>query len=80
MKTNKGLLLKGIKFLGYTVALMFTAPFTIYQAFKNQEHPLYLPVLIIGFVLAIAAIAMGFRSIKTIVDALFWKEGSNSGQ
>ncbi|NHF59340.1 hypothetical protein FK220_008310 [Flavobacteriaceae bacterium TP-CH-4] len=74
MKTNRELLLKGIKFLGYTVALMFTAPFTIYQAFKNDGHPLYLPVLILGFILAVGAIFMGFRSIKTIMDAFFGKK------
>lgn len=72
--TDKALLLKGLKYIAYTVALMFTAPFAIYQAFKNQEHPLYIPVLIIGIVLAIAAISMGFYSIKLIMDALFGKK------
>ena len=72
--TDKALLLKGLKYIAYTVALMFTAPFAIYQAFKNQEHPLYIPVLIIGIVLAIAAISMGFYSIKLIIDALFGKK------
>ncbi len=76
MKTNRELLLKGVKFLGYTVALMFTAPFAIYQAFKNEGHPLYYPVLILGFILAIAAVAMGFRGIKTIVDAFFGKKSA----
>ncbi len=71
MRTDKSLLIKGIKFLGYTVLLMFAAPFAIYQAFKNQGHPLYWPVLIIGLVLAVAAIAMGFYSIKTVMDSLF---------
>ncbi len=73
MRTDKSLLIKGIKFLGYTVLLMFAAPFAIYQAFKNQGHPLYWPVLIIGLVLAVAAIAMGFYSIKTVMDSLFGK-------
>lgn len=73
MQTDKTLLIKGAKRLAYTVVLMFTAPFAIYEAFKNQEHPLYLPVLILGIVLVVAAIAMGFYSIKTIVDAFFGK-------
>ncbi|QBA63689.1 DUF6095 family protein [Muriicola soli] len=73
LRTNKELLLKGVKYLAYTVALMFTAPVVLYQAFKNQEHPWYLPVLIVGAILALAAIAMGFYSIKTVVDALFGK-------
>lgn len=73
MRTDKTLLLKGVKFLAYTVLLMFSAPFAIYQAFKNEGHPLYIPVLIFGILLAIAAIGMGFYGIKTLVDALFGK-------
>ncbi len=74
MNTDRDLLLKGIRFLGYTIALMFLAPLTLYEAFKNQENLLYWPVLIVGFLLAIGAIVMGFRSIKTIVDAFFGKK------
>ncbi|MCM4152088.1 hypothetical protein DHD05_10850 [Arenibacter sp. N53] len=73
MRTNKALLLKGLKFIAYTIALMFTAPLIIYQAFKNEGHPLYWPVLIIGLILAIAAISLGFYSMKLIMDALFNK-------
>jgi hypothetical protein len=65
------LLLKGVKRLAYTLALMFSGPIVLYQAFKNQDHPWYLPVLVVGGLLALGAIAMGFYSIKTLVDALF---------
>lgn len=68
------MLVKGVKFLLYTVALMFTAPVVLFQAFKNQGHPWYWPVLILGLVLAIAAISMGFYGIKLLVDALFNKK------
>ena len=71
MRTDKQLLVKGLKFLGYTVGAMFLAPFTIYQAFKNEDHPAYIPVLIIGLVLAIVAISLGFYAIKIFMDALF---------
>ena len=64
-------MIKGIKFLGYTVGLMFLAPWVLYQAFKNQDHNFYIPVLVIGLVLAIAAIGMGFYSIKVVVEAVF---------
>jgi ABC-type enterochelin transport system permease subunit len=63
--------MKGVKNLVYTVGLMFLAPIVLYQAFKNQEHPLFIPVLILGFILAIAAIGMGFYSIKILMQALF---------
>ncbi len=68
------MLIKGVKFLLYTVALMFTAPVVLFQAFKNQDHPWYWPVLIMGLILAIMAISMGFYGIKLLVDALFSKK------
>lgn len=71
MRTDKKLLVKGIKYLGYTTGVMFLAPFTIYQAFKNEEHPAYIPVLVVGILLAITAIALGFKSIRIFMDALF---------
>lgn len=60
--------------MGITIAFMFTAPVILSQAFKNQGHPFYWPVLIIGGILALAAIAMGFYGIKVIMDALFGKK------
>ena len=74
IKTDKDLLMKGVRFLTYTVILMFTAPIMVYQAFKNQDHPLYIPVLVLGCILGLGAIVMGFVSIKTIIDALFGKK------
>jgi len=71
MKTNKELIIKGIKYLAYTLVLMFSAPIVLFQAFKNSEHSFYLPVLIVGFILAICAIAMGFYSIKVIMAGIF---------
>ncbi|MCX2720069.1 DUF6095 family protein [Lentiprolixibacter aurantiacus] len=71
MRTNKKLLMKGVKNLVYTLGFMFIAPVVLYQAFKNQEHPLFIPVLILGLILAIAAIGKGFYSIKILMQALF---------
>jgi len=73
MRTDKELLIKGLKFIAYTIALMFSAPIVLYQAFKNEGHPFFWPVAIIGFTLAILAIGMGFYSIKVLMDALFNK-------
>jgi len=71
LKTDRELLTKGVKRMFYTLALMFTAPIVLYQAFKNQDHPWYLPVLILGVILATAAVGMGFYGIRTLVNALF---------
>lgn len=71
MKTDRDLLIKGVKRLAWTLALMFSGPVVLYQAFRNQDHPWYIPVLIIGSLLALGAVGMGFYSIKTLLDALF---------
>ncbi|MFI2743423.1 DUF6095 family protein [Zhouia sp. PK063] len=69
--TDRKLLAKSLKMFAYTMLLMFTGPGIIYEAFKNQHHPFYLPVLILGFVVSIAAIVMGFLSLRTIMKSLF---------
>jgi hypothetical protein len=74
MPTDKDILVKGLKYLAYTVILMFSAPIVIYQAFKNQQHNLYIPVLVLGFILGLAALFMAFLGIKTIMDSLFGKK------
>ena len=74
MNPNHELFFKSIKYFGFTVFLMFSAPFTLYQAFKNQEHPLFLPVLLLGLILAVAAVALGFYSVKLLMNFIFYKK------
>lgn len=71
MKIDTALLFKSLKYFAYTILLMFSAPVVIYQAFKNQEHPLYIPVLLTGLILGIGAIAMGFVSIRVLMRFVF---------
>ncbi len=73
MRTDKEVLVKGVKLLAYTVVLMFTGPTLIYQAFKNETHPMYYPVLILGCIAAIGAILLGFKAINTLMASLFGK-------
>ena len=73
MHTDKNLLVKGIKYVSFTILLMFTAPVVMYQAFRNEEHPWFWPVAIAGMLLASGAIALGFYSIKILLDAFFNK-------
>lgn len=70
-RTNKERLAKAIKFLAISLVLIFTGPSIIYSAFNNQEHPLYIPVLIIGIIIAIGAMVMIFLGIKKAVSAFF---------
>ncbi|MCL6273049.1 DUF6095 family protein [Muricauda sp. 2012CJ35-5] len=72
--TNKDLLVKGIKSFLLTAFFMFLAPATFYQAIKNEEHPFFLPVLILSLFFGALAIYLGFRSVKIMLDAIFGKE------
>ena len=72
---NTNLLVKGAKLISYTIGLMFLAPYIISQAFKNEAHPFYIPVLVGGLILAIAAVTLGFYSIKVLMDGIFGKKG-----
>lgn len=70
-RTNKVVLMKGIKLMAGSLFCMFAGPTILHSAFKNQSHPYYIPVLIVGLLVAAAAIYLGFRGIKKIMDAMF---------
>jgi hypothetical protein len=74
MKTDKELLVKGLKSFAYTAGTMFLAPVVLYQAFKNTDKPLFIPVLIIGIILAVLAVYLGFRSVNIVMNAVFGKK------
>lgn len=71
MHTNKEKLLKGVKLMGGTLLLLITAPIVLNSSFKNQDHPMFIPILGIGIVLLVAAIYFGFKGIRTLMRALF---------
>ena len=70
-RTDKALLVKGLKILLGTVFLMFTGPTLTYIALSNQSKLLFIPLLIIGIVCCLLAIYFMFKGIMTIVDSLF---------
>ena len=70
-RTNKTLLVKGLKILLGTVFLMFTGPTLTYIALSNQSKLLFIPLLIIGIMCCLLAIYFMFKGIMTIVDSLF---------
>ena len=70
-RTNKTVLVKGLKILLGTVFLMFTGPTLTHIALSNQSKPLFIPLLIIGIMCCLLAIYFMFKGIMTIVDSLF---------
>lgn len=76
-RTDKNILGKGIKIMGMTLLFMFLGPFLLYTAFSNEEKPLYIPILIAGLIICVAAIYFGFKGIKTIMDSMFKSTNSD---
>ncbi|KGO90635.1 DUF6095 family protein [Flavobacterium suncheonense] len=71
MSTNKQLLVKGIRYLAFALPLMFLGPSVIHSSFKNQEHPLYIPILGLGIIFCMLSIFLMFKGIQTIMKSLF---------
>lgn len=73
-KTDKELLGKGIQRMAIALIFMFISPVIIHSAFKNQDHPLYIPILVLGIINAGFAIFMAFKGLKTIMNSMFGKK------
>lgn len=72
---DKILLRKAARRMIFTLLLMFAAPLIMASSFKNQDHPWFYPVLIIGILMGLAAIYTGFTGIKMLTHALLGKPG-----
>lgn len=74
MSTNKKEFARGIKYVVATLPLLLFAPILItigYKAIKLNNNYLW---LIIGVLMAIGAVILGYLGIKIILDALFDKK------
>ncbi|WP_439152661.1 DUF6095 family protein [Winogradskyella sp.] len=70
-RTDKEILGKGLKQMGICLILMFAGPTLLHLAFSNDDKPLYIPLLILSIVICIAAIAMLFIGLNTILNSIF---------
>jgi hypothetical protein len=72
-RTNKDILVKGLKKMGLSLICMFLGPTLIYVAFSNQEKTLYIPLLILSILICGLAVYLAFIGLKTIMDSMFYK-------
>jgi len=68
---NKPKMLQGIQKVSTALPLFFVGPVVINSAFKNQEHPWYWPVLLLGIFLCGYGAYRAFKGITTITSAIF---------
>ena len=69
--TNKAVLIKGLKTMGVTLLMLFLGPFLLHAGLSNPDKLLYLPLVIMGLLVCGAAIYLGFKGIKIIMDSIF---------
>jgi hypothetical protein len=72
-KTDKDILIKGLKRLGICLLLMFAGPTLLHLALDNSDKPLYIPLLILALILCAMAILFLFLGINTIMKSMFKK-------
>lgn len=76
-RTDKAILVKGLKTMAMSLICMFLGPTSIHIALNNQEKPLYIPILIVGFIISALAVYFAFKGIRTILDSMFKSNISN---
>ncbi|MBN9283023.1 MULTISPECIES: DUF6095 family protein [Flavobacterium] len=74
MHTNKKVLSRGIRYLAGALPLLFLGPVIINSSFKNQNNPLFYPVLGLGILVCITAMWFMFLGLRTITSSMFDKE------
>ena len=67
----KYLLKTAIRRIGYAFLGFLTAPLLMHSSFKNQGHPLYIPVFILGLLIGICAFIYGVLGIRNMMRFVF---------
>lgn len=73
-RTNKTVLMKGVKLLLIALVCIFIGPILLTLALSDKNNAVYIPLLIIGCLISITAILLIFKGIKTIMDSMFNKK------
>jgi hypothetical protein len=71
MSTNKEILVKGIKYIGWALPLFFIGPSIIYNSFMNKHTAWHYLVLAMGLIACFFAIYFTFKGLKTILNSMF---------
>ena len=71
---NKNHLAEGLKKIFISISLMFLRPTILFQSFKNENHPWFLPVLSISIVICVLSLFYGVKGLQSIMNAIFKKK------
>jgi hypothetical protein len=70
-RTNKDVLVEGLKKMGIALALLIAGPILLHLVLINREKPFFIPLFIIAIIICGLAIYFIFKGIKTIMSSLF---------
>lgn len=73
-RTNKEILIKGLKKMAISLIMMFAGPTLFYIATTNKEKPLYIPILVISLLICAGAVFLAFKGLQTIMNSMFDKK------
>lgn len=68
---NKKILYQGVRYMLFTLPLMFLGPIIIHSSLKNQAHLFFYPVLGLGIIMCALSMYLLFKGLTTIVKSLF---------
>ena len=77
-RTNKEILVKGLKKMAISLIMMFAGPTLFYIATTNKEKSLYIPILVISIIICAGAVFLAFKGLQTIMNSMFDKKTSSN--
>lgn len=69
--SDKVRIYKGLQKIFIAIPLMFVGPIILYSAFKNENHFLYYPVIVVGCLICLYSMFLFFKGLRTMVSGLF---------
>ena len=70
-RTDKEVLVKGIKIMLLTAILMFLGPTLFYIGMSNKEKALFIPIIIVASIVLVLAVYFMYKGLKTIMSSMF---------
>lgn len=71
MGTNRDVLAKGVRYLAWSLPLLFIGPSVIYNAFINKNNLWHYLILAVGIAVCIGGVYLLVMGLKTIVKSMF---------
>lgn len=69
--TNPNLLKKGVKYLAFSLPLLFLSPYVLTLSFINKETVFFYLFFVAGLIVGFFALYFFYKGIKTLLSSLF---------